>query len=81
MPPQLLRLNLGKAIANQTSERLAWLTISKKFKEWAVKHLHQLHEKEKSLQDDVTHRAIYRAMISMESSMSPSLVRDYIILH
>ena len=37
----------------QISERLAWITISKKFKDWAVKHLHELHEKEKSLQEDI----------------------------
>jgi DNA invertase Pin-like site-specific DNA recombinase len=43
----------GKEMENQIYERLAWITISKKFKDWAVKHLHVLHEKEKSLQDDI----------------------------
>jgi hypothetical protein len=43
----------GKEMENQINERLAWITISKKFKDWAVKHLHVLHEKEKSLQDDI----------------------------
>jgi hypothetical protein len=43
----------GKEMENQITERLAWITISKKFKDWAVKHLHELHEKEKSLQDDI----------------------------
>jgi hypothetical protein len=43
----------GKELENQISERLAWITISNKFKEWAVKHLHELHEQEKSLQDDI----------------------------
>ena len=43
----------GKELENQISERLAWITISKKFKDWAVKHLHELHEQEKSLQDDI----------------------------
>jgi site-specific DNA recombinase len=43
----------GKEMENQIIERLAWITISKKFKDWAVKHLHELHEKEKSLQDDI----------------------------
>jgi len=37
----------------QINGRLAWITISKKFKDWAVKHLHELHENEKSLQDDI----------------------------
>jgi len=40
-------------LENQISERLAWITISKKFKDWAVKHLHELHEQEISLQDDI----------------------------
>ena len=43
----------GKELENQISERLAWITISKKFKDWAVKHLHELHEQEKSLQDEI----------------------------
>jgi len=43
----------GKELENQINEHLAWLTISKKFKEWAIKHLHLLHEKEKSLQGDI----------------------------
>lgn len=43
----------AKELENQISERLAWITISKKFKDWAVKHLHELHEQEKSLQDDI----------------------------
>ncbi|HEY5298417.1 MAG TPA: hypothetical protein VIK59_10875 [Verrucomicrobiae bacterium] len=43
----------GKEMENQINERLAWITISKKFKDWAVKHLHKLHEMEKSLQDDI----------------------------
>ena len=43
----------GKEMENQINGRLAWITISKKFKDWAVKHLHELHEKEKSLQDDI----------------------------
>jgi site-specific DNA recombinase len=43
----------GKELENQIIERLAWITISKKFKDWAVKHLHELHEKEKSLQNDI----------------------------
>ena len=37
----------------QINGRLAWITISKKFKDWAIKHLHELHENEKSLQDDI----------------------------
>jgi site-specific DNA recombinase len=37
----------------QINGRLAWITISKKFKDWAIKHLHELHENEKSLQDEI----------------------------
>jgi hypothetical protein len=43
----------GQAMEIQINERLGWITISKKFKDWAVKHLHELHEQEKSLQEDV----------------------------
>ena len=43
----------GVEMEIQINGRLAWITISKKFKDWAVKHLHELHEKEKSLQDDI----------------------------
>ncbi len=37
----------------QINERLAWITISKKFKDWAIKHLHELHEEEKSFRNDI----------------------------
>jgi len=43
----------GKEMENQINERLAWITIPKKFKDWAVKHLHKLHEEEKALQEDI----------------------------
>jgi DNA invertase Pin-like site-specific DNA recombinase len=43
----------GVEMEIQMNERLAWITISKKFKDWAVKHLHELHEREKSLQNDI----------------------------
>ena len=43
----------GVEMEIQINGRLAWITISKKFKDWAVKHLHELHEKEKSLQNDI----------------------------
>src|ERR1035438_6498430 len=43
----------GKELENQINEHLAWITISKKFKDWAIRYLHELHEKEKSLQDDI----------------------------
>jgi len=43
----------GKELEGQIIERIAWISISEKFKNWAVKHLHELHEIEKSLQDDI----------------------------
>jgi len=43
----------GKDMETQIIDRLAWITIPKKFKDWAIKHLHVLHEKEKALDDEI----------------------------
>jgi site-specific DNA recombinase len=43
----------GREMEKQIKEHLARISISKRFKDWAIKHLHELHEKEKSLQDDI----------------------------
>ncbi len=43
----------GKRIEDEISDRLAWISISKKFKEWGVKHLHKLDEEERALQNDI----------------------------
>lgn len=55
----------------QMNERLAWITISKKFKDWAVKHLHELHEKEKTLQNDIikTQRKAHQECINEIDSL------------
>ena len=52
----------GQEMENLITEGLARITISKKFKDWGVKHLHELHEKEKFLQDDIikTQRKAYQ---------------------
>jgi hypothetical protein len=37
----------------QISEHLARISISKEFKDWAIKYLHELHEKERVLRNDI----------------------------
>jgi DNA invertase Pin-like site-specific DNA recombinase len=76
----------GKEMENQITERLAWITISKKFKDWAVKHLHELHEKEKTLQDDIiktqrkTHQECLEAIDGLLNLKTSSGNKDGILL-
>ena len=43
----------GLAMEKQIIECLARISISKKFKDWAIKYLHELHEKERGLRNDI----------------------------
>ena len=43
----------GRGLEKQIHDGLARICISKKFKEWAIKYLHELHEKEASSQIEI----------------------------
>jgi DNA invertase Pin-like site-specific DNA recombinase len=43
----------GREMEKQISEQLARISISKKFKAWAIKYLHELHKKEGELRNDI----------------------------
>src|ERR1039458_6531182 len=43
----------GLEMEKQISEHLARISISKEFKDWAIKYLHELHEKERELRNDI----------------------------
>ncbi|HAO79604.1 MAG TPA: hypothetical protein DCQ92_11635 [Verrucomicrobia subdivision 3 bacterium] len=40
-------------LEQQINERLARITISNRFKDWAIKYLHELHDHEKELRKDI----------------------------
>ena len=43
----------GQQMEKQISEHLARISISKEFKDWAIKYLHELHDKERALRNDI----------------------------
>src|ERR1035438_8702365 len=43
----------GEQLEKQIDHYLSRIQISERFKEWAVKHLHELHEKEAAFRDEV----------------------------
>lgn len=43
----------GWELGKQINEHIARISISKRFKDWAVKYLHELHEKEVASQNDI----------------------------
>jgi hypothetical protein len=43
----------GEQLEKQIDHFLSRIQISERFKDWAIKHLHELHEKETAFRDEV----------------------------
>ena len=56
----------GKELDRQIDEYLGRIQISERFKEWAVKYLHELHEKESASRNDIikTQQTAYQQCLS-----------------
>jgi site-specific DNA recombinase len=52
-------------LERQINEQLARITISERFKDWAIKYLHEEHEKEQALKNDIiqSQQLAYRACL------------------
>lgn len=52
-PPCLQKCLSGQELEKQIDQYLACIQISEKFKEWAIKYLHELHAKESVARNDI----------------------------
>lgn len=52
-PPCPQRCVSGQELEKQIDQQLARVQISERFKDWAIKYLHELHEKESAARNDI----------------------------